>query len=220
MIPVESALLAAVAFAFGLAVGSFLNVVIHRVPMGESVVTPRSRCPGCTRPIAAWDNIPVISYLILKARCRHCGVRISLRYPLVEMATGLVFACLALRLGLHPLLPVWMVAAALLVASAMIDFDHQFIPDGLSVGGALFALLAVPVANSLAGISYPEALVEALLGAGVGSGFLWIVGFVHARISAVMGRTFPHWPDEGEGFPTPGTLDYWTWFPGLGFGDV
>lgn len=207
-------------FSLGLVVGSFLNVVIHRVPREESIVTPRSRCPGCLRPIAARDNIPLLSYLLLRGRCRRCGEHISIRYPLVELATGLIFVGLVLRLGVHPLLPVWMVISALLVASAMIDFDHQFIPDGLSLGGTLFAAAAVPLAKSLAGFPYPAALLETLLGAGIGAGFLWVVGFAHARVSASMGRTFPHWPEEGESFPTPGTLDYWTWFPGLGFGDV
>ncbi len=213
-------LLALGAFVLGLIVGSFLNVVIHRVPLEESVVTPRSRCPGCRRTIAAWDNVPVLSYLILRGRCRHCGRGISARYPLVELATGLLFATLALRLGPTPLLPVWLVIAAILVAAALIDFDHQFIPDGLSLGGALFALAAVPAATALAGAPYLAALADSLLGAAIGAGFLWIVGFGHARVSAAMGRRFPHWPDEGEDFPVLGSVDYWTWFPGLGFGDV
>ncbi len=220
MIPFELAYLAGCSLALGLVVGSFLNVVIHRVPLEESVVTPRSRCPQCERPIAAWDNIPVLSYLILRGRCRHCGLRISARYPLVELVTGLLFGCLALRLGFDPLLPVWMVVVAMLVAGAMIDFDHQFIPDSLSVGGAIFACIAVPLAQTLGGASYPAVMAQALAGAGIGAGFLWIVGFVHARVAATMGRTFPHWPEEGETYPTVGTLDYWTWFPGLGFGDV
>jgi leader peptidase (prepilin peptidase)/N-methyltransferase len=212
--------LAGLAFVWGLAVGSFLNVVIHRVPEGESIVRPRSRCPGCRTPIAAWDNIPLLSYLWLRGRCRQCGVAIPARYPLLELATGLLFAGLALRTGLHPLLPVWMAFTAALVAAAAIDFDHQFVPDGISLGGLVLALVVVPLAKLAGGVPYGPALLESLAGAGLGGGLLWIVGFGHARVSAALGRTFPHWPGEDEPLPTPGSLDYWTWFPGLGFGDV
>lgn len=212
--------LAGLAFVWGLAVGSFLNVVIHRVPEGESIVRPRSRCPSCRIPIAARDNIPLLSYLWLRGLCRHCGAGISARYPLVELATGLLFAGLALRTGLHPLLPVWMAFTAALVAVAAIDFDHQFVPDGISVGGLVLALAVVPLAKQVSGVPYGPALLESLAGAALGGGLLWIVGFGHARVSAALGRSFSHWPGEGETLPTPGSLDYWTWFPGLGFGDV
>ncbi len=221
MTPSEQLLgLVLVSFVLGLTVGSFLNVVIHRVPEGESVVRPRSRCPGCRTRIAAFDNVPVLSWLWLRGRCRHCGVGISARYPLMELLTGFVFAALAWRLGLHPLLPVMFAFASLLIAAAGIDFDHQFIPDGISVGGAALALLVVPLAKWSAGVPLLPAALASLAGAVLGAGMLWIVGFLHARVSATLGRTFPHWPGEGEELPTPGTLDYWTWFPGLGFGDV
>ena len=88
-------LIIAMAGAFGLAIGSFLNVVIHRVPQGLSVVRPASRCPSCGTTLAGRDNIPVLSWLLLRGRCRTCGARISLRYPLVELATGVVFAAVA-----------------------------------------------------------------------------------------------------------------------------
>ena len=212
--------LAGLAFVWGLAVGSFLNVVIHRVPEGESIVRPRSRCPSCRTPIAARDNIPLLSYLWLRGRCRHCQLRIPLRYPLLELGTGLVFAALALRFGPDPMLPVWIGFSAALIAAAAIDFDHQFIPDGISVGGTLLALAVVPTARWMLGEPALSAWLVSVVGGLVGAGFLWTVGFGHARISAAMGRRFPHWPGEGEEMPTPGSLDYWTWFPGLGFGDV
>ncbi len=221
MTAIEQAwVLTGLAFLLGLVVGSFLNVVIHRVPEGESIVQPRSRCPHCRIPIAWWDNIPLLSFLVLRGRCRHCDVRISIRYPLLEVAVGLIFAAIAWQTGLHPLLPVWLAFAAALVAAAAIDFDHQFVPDSISVGGALVALLAVPLAKQAAGVPLVSAALESVAGAGLGAGLLWIVGFGHARVSVLLGRSFPHWPGDDEDPPTPASLDYWTWFPGLGFGDV
>ena len=212
--------LAAVAFAFGLVVGSFLNVVIHRLPRGESLVSPRSRCPSCGHAIAAWQNVPVLSYLWLRGRCRTCGARISLRYPAVELLTGLVFAAIALRYGAAPMTPVWFAFAASLIAAAIIDIDHRIIPDEISLGGLVVALVLVPVLSTLSGEPFSGALGRSVAGAVLGGGLLWTVGFVHARLSVALGREFEHWPGEGEEVPTPRSADYWVWFPGLGFGDV
>src|SRR5579884_4281109 len=96
----------------GLAIGSFLNVVIWRVPRGESVVRPGSHCPSCDAEISPRDNVPVVSWLLLRGRCRHCGAAISRRYPLVELATGVLFVALALRIGAHPSLPAYLYLAA------------------------------------------------------------------------------------------------------------
>jgi leader peptidase (prepilin peptidase)/N-methyltransferase len=208
------------AFAFGLVVGSFLNVAIHRLPRGESVVRPRSRCPRCATPIAARDNVPVLSFLWLRARCRHCGEPISWRYPALELATGVLFAALAWRHGPTPDAAAWMLFAAALLAAAAIDFEHQIIPDEISLGGLVAGLAVVPGLAWLEGGSPARALGGSALGALVGGGALWAVGFAHARLSVAFGRRFDHWPGEGEPPPTPGSLDYWTWFPGLGFGDV
>jgi leader peptidase (prepilin peptidase)/N-methyltransferase len=204
----------------GLVIGSFLNVVIHRLPRGESIVRPASHCPGCGRPVAPWENVPVLSYLWLRARCRGCGMRISARYPAIELATGLLFAALVARHGLAPMTAVYLPFAAALVAAAAIDFDHRIIPDRISVGGLLVALVAVPTARAAGGAPFADALAVSASGALLGGGLLWGVGFAHARLSVAMGRRFEHWPGPGEPVPRPGSLDYWTWFPGLGFGDV
>src|SRR6476620_2199972 len=105
----------------GLAVGSFLNVVIWRVPRGESVVRPPSHCPGCDRPIRPRDNIPVLSWLLLRGRCRDCGEPISIRYPLVEVGTAVLFVVLTLRIGFEAELPAYLYLGAIGVALAMID---------------------------------------------------------------------------------------------------
>jgi leader peptidase (prepilin peptidase) / N-methyltransferase len=215
-----SGVLLAFAGAFGLLVGSFLNVVIHRVPRGESVVRPRSRCPRCGAGIRAFDNVPVLSWLWLRGRCRDCGAPISWRYPAFELATGLVFAAIAWRYGPSLEALLWMGFAAALLAAGAIDFEHQIIPDEISLGGLAAGLLLRPGLVWLAGDSWLAGLGESALGALLGGGALWAVGFAHARLSVAFGRRFEHWPGEGEETPRPGSLDYWTWFPGLGFGDV
>ncbi len=211
---------AGVAFVFGLIVGSFLNVVIHRLPRGESLVSPRSRCPHCQHAISALENIPVISYVLLRGRCRGCAAPISLRYPAIELLTGCVFAAIALRYGVDPMTPVWCVFAAALIAAGVIDIDHRIIPDEISLGGLVVAVVAVPAVQATVGEPLGAAVLRSLAGASLGGGLLWLVGFVHARVAVAMGREFEHWPGEGESLPKPTSLDYWVWFPGLGFGDV
>jgi leader peptidase (prepilin peptidase)/N-methyltransferase len=213
-------LLVAFATAFGLAIGSFLNVVIHRLPRGESLVRPRSRCPSCGAALSALDNVPLLSFVLLRGRCRGCGAKIALRYPAVELVTGVLFAALAWRHGAVPMLPVWCAFAAALIAAAAIDIDHRIIPDEISVGGLVVALLVVPVVESLAGARWIEQWTASALGAALGGGALWLVGFAHARVSTALGRRFEHWPGPDEPLPRPASLDYWIWFPGVGFGDV
>jgi leader peptidase (prepilin peptidase)/N-methyltransferase len=129
----------------GLLIGSFLNVVIHRVPLGESVVHPRSRCPGCENEISPRDNIPVLSWLLLRGRCRHCGTAISIRYPLVEAGTAVAFVLMTLAIGINAQLPAYLYLAAVGVALAMIDLDVKRLPDALTLPsyGVLGVLLAV-----------------------------------------------------------------------------
>jgi leader peptidase (prepilin peptidase)/N-methyltransferase len=206
--------------ALGLALGSFANVVISRVPNGESIVRPRSRCPHCKTQIEARDNVPLLSWLWLRGRCRHCRAPISARYPLIEGASAAAFLALFAVHGAAPETPLWWLFALALIVAAAIDVDHGFIPDEISLGGLALGLLALPGARALAGESLGVAVPHALFGAALGAGLLWTVGFVHARLSVALGRSFPHWPGEGEAPPRPGSLDYWVWFPGLGFGDV
>jgi leader peptidase (prepilin peptidase)/N-methyltransferase len=124
-----TALIAAICGLFGLIVGSFLNVVIWRVPRQESVVTPPSHCPGCDTPIAPYDNIPVLSWLVLRGRCRHCGTSISARYPLIELLTAALFVAVGARFADSWVLPAYLVLTAGLIAISVIDLEHFLIPN-------------------------------------------------------------------------------------------
>lgn len=132
----------AVIGVLGLLVGSFLNVVIYRLPRGESLVTPASRCPSCGTPVKPYDNIPVVSWLFLRGRCRSCGAAISARYPLVEALTGAVFVGVALTRGVEDDLALWLPFAAMLIAVAGIDLDHRIIPNKILLPAAVWGLAA------------------------------------------------------------------------------
>lgn len=205
---------------FGLLVGSFLNVVIYRLPRGESIVFPGSHCPSCDSPIAPWHNVPVLSYLWLRGRCRHCSVSIPIRYPAIELLTGLVFVAVFQHFGPTVAALVFMVFAAGLIVAAAVDIDLQIIPDEISLGGLLLGMAIVPGLHASSGTPYGSALLHSAVGAVIGGGTLWLVAFLHARYSVAVGREFAHWPGEGEPIPGPGDADYWLWFPGLGLGDV
>ena len=119
------------AVLFGLVVGSFLNVVIHRVPLRQSIVWPSSRCPSCEAPIKSFDNVPLLSYLLLRGKCRNCGARISPRYPLVEGLTGVLFGVAAYRYGLSLELLSAIVLIGVLVALAGTDLEHRLLPNAI-----------------------------------------------------------------------------------------
>lgn len=173
------ALLTWAAFPLGLVLGSFLNVVIARLPRGESIVSPPSRCPRCKTPIRPWDNVPVLSWLLLGGRCRSCRKPISWRYPIVELTAGILLWLLARRAE-NPavLLPHALFLLALL-AVAWIDFDTRTIPDALTIPGVGLGLAA-----SLFG---PPGLVAALAGAATGGFSLWLVGALYERATGVPG---------------------------------
>ncbi|MFP6639161.1 MAG: prepilin peptidase, partial [Myxococcota bacterium] len=200
------------AIAFGLVVGSFLNVVIYRLPRGESIVHPGSHCPSCDAPVKPWDNLPVVSYLLLRGRCRACGQRIALRYPAVELGNGLLFGALAWQFGPSWMALLFMGLVAALWVAALVDLDHQIIPDSISLGGAVVGLVFMPLVGAHSGTPYGESLLTSFLGAVVGGGTLWSIAFLHARLSVALGRQFPHWPGEGESPPGPRDADYWLWF--------
>jgi leader peptidase (prepilin peptidase)/N-methyltransferase len=131
-------------FAFaaplGLLIGSFLNVVAYRLPRGESLVKPRSRCTSCGEDVRSYDNVPVLSWLFLRGRCRHCGVKISARYPAVELVTALVFAAVAIVNGLNAELLLTLPFAAMLIAVASIDLEHRIVPNKILLPMAVWAI--------------------------------------------------------------------------------
>jgi leader peptidase (prepilin peptidase)/N-methyltransferase len=190
-------------FAVGACVGSFLNVVIHRVPIGESVVFPNSACPKCRKPIGALDNIPLISWLILGGKCRNCKEPISARYPAVELLTALLFVLVYWRVGASVFLPVAEVFVAVMVALIFIDAAHMILPNVITYPLFVFALavrVLFPMLFSgnyfsdldhwpwLSVVGHPEWLVSlggALLGAVAGGGFLWFIGEAWKRLRGV-----------------------------------
>ncbi len=127
---------------FGAVVGSFLNVVVHRLPRGESLVHPRSRCPSCGTQIAGYDNIPILSWLVLRGRCRHCQAPISPRYPAVELLTAVAFAAVVLVGGLDDDLVLELPFVAALIALAGIDYDHKLLPNRIVYPLAVWGLVA------------------------------------------------------------------------------
>jgi leader peptidase (prepilin peptidase) / N-methyltransferase len=166
------------AFVLGACVGSFLNVVIHRLPRGESLVSPGSHCTSCRTDIAWYDNVPLLGWLLLRGRCRTCSSGISARYPLVELLTGLIALSLHARLGFSLPFLVAFYFACTLLAIAYIDLDHQIIPDVLSLPGVVIGLAAAPL---LHGGTWLEAIQAAALGALLGGGILFAVAWSYER---------------------------------------
>ncbi|MCZ6727542.1 MAG: prepilin peptidase [Acidobacteria bacterium] len=147
----------------GLVVGSYLNVVVHRLPRGLSTVRPASCCPACEAPIKAYDNIPVLSYLLLRGRCRTCAAPISLRYPLVEVATATLFVACALIFGWSLQAVAAALFCSLMVALGLIDLEHMILPDKLTLPGIALGLALQPWID---GVTMLDALIGTLIGAG------------------------------------------------------
>jgi leader peptidase (prepilin peptidase) / N-methyltransferase len=159
--------------AVGLLIGSFLNVVAHRLPRGGSLVTPRSQCPGCMAPVRPYDNVPVLSWLLLRGQCRDCGTSISARYPVVEAGTALLWLLVAavyhddvaqLALGLT--------LVTILVPLALIDLDHKILPNKLT---GLAAVLALVLGTTLD----PDGQVERLIAGAAAAGFFFVAALAH-----------------------------------------
>jgi leader peptidase (prepilin peptidase)/N-methyltransferase len=176
-------LLAAWAALVGAVVGSFLNVVIARVPAGESVVRPRSRCPSCHEQIAWYDNLPVLSWLLLRGRCRRCGVRISFRYPLVELLGAGAGLLAFWRHGLSAAAAVELAFAALLVALSFIDLDTWTLPNGLT-----WSTIALGLGAAALGIGPAPSLRASAAGAGVGFAALAAVSWGSTALARRAGR--------------------------------
>jgi leader peptidase (prepilin peptidase) / N-methyltransferase len=153
--------MAAAAALLGAVIGSFLNVVIHRVPLGESIVSPGSHCPHCDAPVANYDNVPVLSWLLLRGRCRNCGGPISPRYPLVELLTAVVFAAVVAVRGFDADLVLELPFVACLIALAGIDLDHRLLPNKIVYPMAVYGVVATLLVDR-------EDLVEHLI-AGAGA---------------------------------------------------
>ncbi|MBV8160789.1 MAG: prepilin peptidase, partial [Acidimicrobiia bacterium] len=174
-----TAAVAVVCGVLGLAVGSFLNVVIYRVPRKESVVRPRSHCPGCGAQLAERDNVPVISWLLLRGRCRSCGAPISARYPLVELLTSGLFVAAALRFGLDWVLPAYLVFFASLVAITFIDLEHYIIPNRV-LYPTLYIVVPLLVVSA-AGSGEWDSLRRALIGGAAAWLFFLLLHLVQPR---------------------------------------
>jgi leader peptidase (prepilin peptidase)/N-methyltransferase len=172
-------LLIPAAFLAGACVGSFLNVVIHRLPRGESIVRPASRCPSCGRPVRPLENIPVAGFLWLRGRCAGCGGRISWRYPAVEALTAVGFGAIAAVDGPGMSLLRDLVFFSLLVPIVFIDIDHRIIPDEISLGGLAAGLLL----SFLPGGEWKESVAGALLGGGI----LYATAFLYEKARGAEG---------------------------------
>src|ERR1044072_3503712 len=192
-----------VAGVFGAVIGIFLNVVIHRIPLEESIVFPNSRCASCGGAIAFYDNIPVLSWVMLRAKCRRCKERISIRYPAVELLTAALFVGVAWHTGLSAALPFDLVFVSALLALVFIDAEHMILPNVITYPGIVFAVVAriaipylsgTPHFDDLPSLSqgalpgmplWVTSLVGALIGALLGGGSLWLMGWTWEKLRGI-----------------------------------
>ena len=188
---------------FGAIIGSFLNVVIHRLPHEESVVFPNSRCPSCGAVIAFYDNIPILSYIALGAKCRKCKEHISIRYPAVEALTALLFVAVAWHDGMSVRLPFDLVFVSALLALVFIDAEHMILPNAITYPGIVFAVvarIAIPFLTRIPHFDDLPSLINgpfeglpiwvaslggAVIGALAGGGSLWLMGFLWEKLRGV-----------------------------------
>jgi leader peptidase (prepilin peptidase)/N-methyltransferase len=202
-LPLPFAFFVAFVGTIGALIGSFLNVVIHRLPLEESIVFPNSRCPSCGTAIKPYDNIPVVSFLLLRGKCRSCKTKISARYPAVEAMTASLFIAVILCRGISLALPLDLILTAALIALVFIDAEHMILPNAITYPGIMFALFARVAVPYLAGPSYFDdlpgllatvcqgwpswaaSLAGAGLGALAGGGSLWLMGWCWERLRGV-----------------------------------
>jgi len=167
---------------FGLLIGSFLNVCIYRLPRDLSIVWPASRCTACGRELSWYENVPVFSYLALRARCRSCGERISPMYPVIEIVTALIFAGALAWYGLTPLFAVRLVFACAMLVLFVIDLQHQILPNEITLPGIAVGLVA--------SVFLEPGLRDALIGAVAGAGILWLIAWTYERLRHQEGLGF------------------------------
>lgn len=161
-----------VLFFFGACFGSFANVVIYRMPKDESIVRPRSHCQQCKKNVAWYDNIPMLSWLLLRGKCRHCGVSFSFRYFFVELLTATLFALSFYFLGFSWTLLEALIFIFALVCCTFIDFDHMILPDEFTLSGIIIGLIG-------AALNPEREFLDALLGVVMGGGFLWAMAYFY-----------------------------------------
>ena len=191
----------ALAFLAGLLIGSFLNVCAYRLPRDLSVAKPaRSFCPNCEKTIAWFDNVPVLSYLLLRGKCRLCGVHISIQYPLVELATAVAFAASVWAFGVTPQGFKYALFGAIMITLVASDSESRILPDEFTIGGSIAGLILawfVPMEQGLSFLFVPFAwgrhaisLADSLLGGAVPSGAIWLCGWLYAKIRGREGLGF------------------------------
>jgi leader peptidase (prepilin peptidase)/N-methyltransferase len=166
----------------GLLVGSFLNVCIHRIPRKQSIVWPASRCASCERPLAWFENLPVVSYAALRGRCRTCGTRISIRYPVIEIVTAGAFALDYFAFGITPLFFVRVLFACAMIVLFAIDLEHQLLPNVITLPGIIVGFLA--------SLFLPPGPLMSLAGIAAGGGVLWLMIEVWLRVRGVEAMGF------------------------------
>jgi leader peptidase (prepilin peptidase)/N-methyltransferase len=190
-------------FLLGSIIGSFLNVIIHRIPNEESIVFPNSACPKCKNPIKPYDNIPILSWLILGGKCRNCKNPISPRYPAVELINALLYVLVFWQIGLNPFLPIVLIFVSAIVSLIFIDAEHMILPDvinfpllflaiivrlvfALAFGNAYFSDLNYFPLNQMSNLPiWLVSIIGAVLGGLVGGGFLWLVGAIWKKLRGV-----------------------------------
>ena len=170
-------------FALGAVLGSFYNVLVYRIPRGMSIVSPPSSCPHCGAKIKWYDNIPIVSYLLLRGKCRHCGGRISPRYPLVEAFTGLLAVLCRLRFEDIFSSLIFFVFFSILLVASLIDWDTFVLPDSLTLGGLGFGLVVSFFRQDFS-------LKESLFGAFVGGGFFLLIYLYYTKLRKMEGLGF------------------------------